>query len=57
MRLPSIEKRTVWLMEAIDKNAKTDLQKTEDQYMAIMQSLVRPIVRKKVEYDRNARDR
>lgn len=46
MRLPSIEKRVVRLMEAIDKHAKTDLPKREDEYMRLIQSTIRPIVRK-----------
>ena len=51
MRLPSIEKRTEWLMEAIDKHTKTDLRKTEDQYMKLVQSLIRPVVKRWAEKD------
>ena len=54
MKLPSIEKRVVWLLDAINKNAKTDLPKTEDQYMALVQSVVRPIVRKWIEEEGGA---
>lgn len=51
MMLPSIEKRVKKLMEAIDKHAKTDLPKTEDQYMRLVQSLIRPQVRRWSEKD------
>ena len=44
MKLPSIEKRVQWLMDAIDKNVKTDLPKTEDEYMKLISSVVRPYV-------------
>ena len=46
MKLPSIELRVRWLMDAIDKNCKTDLPITEDEYMALVASVVRPFVRK-----------
>ena len=46
MKLPSIEKRAGWLLEAIDKHVKTELPKTEEQYMALLQSTVRPFVRR-----------
>lgn len=46
MKLPSIEKRVGWLLEAIDKHVKTELPKTEEQYMALLQSTVRPFVRR-----------
>ena len=42
MKLPSIEKRVVWLLEAIDKHVKTE----QEQYMALLQSTVRPFVRR-----------
>ena len=48
MKLPSIEKRVQWLMDAIDKNCKTDLPITEDEYMALVASVVRPFVRKRM---------
>ncbi len=56
MRLPDIGKRVAWLMEAIDKNVKTDLPKTEDQYMALVASLVRPIVRRVCAAQKDGRD-
>ena len=48
MKLPSIELRVQWLMDAIDKNVKTDLPKTEDEYMKLISSAVRPFVRKAI---------
>ena len=45
-RLPSLELRTVALMEAIDRHAPSEMPKTEEQVMSLIRSLVRPIVRK-----------
>ena len=56
MKLPSIEKRVDWLMEAIDKNLPTELPKTEEDYMALIQSVVRPVVKLRVEAMRNEDD-
>ena len=49
MKLPSIELRVRWLMDAIGKNCKTEVPLTEDEYMKLVQSVVRPFVRKRVE--------
>ena len=49
MRLPSLEKRTLRLIDAIDKHAKAETPLTEDQYMALIQSMIRPIVKKTIE--------
>jgi len=46
MKLPSIELRVRWLMDAITKNRKTEVPLTEDEYMKLVQSVVRPFVRK-----------
>lgn len=46
MKLPSIELRVRWLMDAITKNCKTDVPLSEDEYMKLVQSVVRPFVRK-----------
>lgn len=45
-RKPDLTKRVVALMDAIDKHAPTVLPKTEEQMMSLIQSLVRPIVRR-----------
>ena len=45
-RKPDLTKRVVALMDAIDKHAPTELPKTEAQMMSLIQSLVRPIVRR-----------
>ena len=42
----NVEKHARKFMWALDRGAKTDLPKTEDEYIALAASILRPIIRK-----------
>ena len=47
MRL-NVEKHTLKFMWAIDRAAKSEMPKTEDEYVALAVSVLRPIFRKAI---------
>lgn len=42
----NVEKRARKFMWELDRGAKTELPKTEDEYIALAASILRPIIRK-----------